>query len=816
MMGAVRRLRALLTAAALVPILAAGPVVAVAQAAPDTQGRDPVRILRDEYGVPHVYAASTRALFYGVGYAQGQDRLWQAEIHRRLATGTLSELFGPSVLPGDTFARQLFGSQERRAALFAEASPLTRTVLQSFAGGMNAWITHATQTGALPAPYALFGPPRPWTVDDSIATYMYFGNFFGTAGGEELDNLAELLDLTARLGAVDGQRVFADTHWLDDPSAPTTVPGPGPPAGGGRYGAAVRQLPGEAQAATLPAAAVSDVARATRESLAAAERVFERFGVRRAPASNAVVIGPRLTADGHPLLLGGPQMGYSTPQVNHEIGIHGAGFDVTGMELAGWPLVPIGVTSTHAWTLTSGGTDNTDLYVETVRLQPGATAPEYLFRGEWLPMDCRTEQFVTGGQLMCETGHGPVLSQLPSAPTPGTTAIAMKIATRGLEMQSYDGWLSLGRARNLSEFAAAAATAAYNFNLFYADARGNIAYWHIGRIPVRAAGDNPFLPHDGTGDAEWQGFLPFGQQPHALNPAQGWLASWNNKPAADWPNSTAGFWDWGPVHRVNTLMNQLRLVEPGTATVDTLAGLNRTGGTTTDTPSGSADTVFVSTLLDDLLGHVDPAADPRLPAVVQRLRAWDWLQVDADVDGRYDNPSVAVFNTWWPTLVELAFGDELPGFDDNVRGNLVARLIGAAPGSLPLSYDYLGGQDVGATVTAALVNALDQLAAQYGQDVDGWLQPVAHISWEPLPFVPAVPDTSWMNRGTYNQLVHLGRGSRLTAQNVVSPGQSGDPASPHFADQLGLYANWQYKPMRLDRSDLAGHITSTTLLHVPG
>jgi acyl-homoserine lactone acylase PvdQ len=266
---------------------------------------------------------------------------------------------------------------------------------------------------------------------------------------------------------------------------------------------------------------------------------------------------------------------------------------------------------------------------------------------------------------------------------------------------------------------------------------------------------------------------------------------------------------------VNTLVNQLERIEPGTATPATLAEINRIAGTTTDTPSGSADTVFVSTLLDALVERVDQAADPRLADAVGRLRGWDWRQVDADSDGRYDNPAVAVFNTWWPALVEQAFGDELPGFDGNVLGNLVSRLIGAVPGSLPLAYDYLGGQSVEDAVTAALVTALDQLAARYGADPDGWLQPVAHISWEPLPLTPAVPDTIWMNRGTYNQIVHLGPGNQLTAQNVIAPGQSGNPASPHFADQLALYANWRYKPMRLDRSDLAGHLTSTIVLRVP-
>jgi acyl-homoserine lactone acylase PvdQ len=141
------RPRPLLALVALVGVLVGGAVVP-ASAAPGGGQAGRVRILRDEYGVPHLYAASLSALFHGVGYAQGQDRLWQADIHRRLGTGTLSDLLGPDVLPGDVVARQLFGSRARRAALFAQASPLTRTVLASFTEGMNAWIRHAEQTHA--------------------------------------------------------------------------------------------------------------------------------------------------------------------------------------------------------------------------------------------------------------------------------------------------------------------------------------------------------------------------------------------------------------------------------------------------------------------------------------------------------------------------------------------------------------------------------------------------------------------------------------------------------------------------------------------
>ena len=350
------------------------------------------------------------------------------------------------------------------------------------------------------------------------------------------------------------------------------------------------------------------------EQLQAAEqdwqRNLDRLGLRRGPASNAVVLGPGMTADGRPLLLGGPQMGYSVPQSNHEIGIHQGNLHVTGMEIAGVPWVPIGVTEEFAWTMTSGISDNVDIYVEIVNPE---NSGQYLFAGEWQPFDCRPETFVVRGaadivQPLCESVHGPVVGTAPGV------AFTRKTAVRQLEMQTYEAYLNIPRARSPEEIGATLSHLASNLNFLYADVRGNISYWHYGKIPVRAEGDNPWLPHDGSGAAEWQGFVPWDEMPHTLNPDQDWITSWNNKPAQTWNNSVFGFGNWGPVQRVDTLFNLLEELQPGTATAGTLAKFNRLAGLTTDTPSGSANAVFVSTLLDDMLAHVDTGADADWPA----------------------------------------------------------------------------------------------------------------------------------------------------------------------------------------------------------
>ncbi|HZY02266.1 MAG TPA: penicillin acylase family protein [Anaeromyxobacteraceae bacterium] len=765
-------------------------------------GEREVTIVRDERGVPHVHSGDLRALFYGVGYAQGQDRLWQAETLRRAATGTLAEWFGPGSVDSDVQARLLLGPQSRRAALVDSASRDTKTVLQAFADGMNAWIAEATASGALPLEYAAFGvAPRPWTVDDTLAIDMLLGSQFGWFGSDELDNAKAYADLVARLGPEEGARAFADTHFLEDPSAPTTDPRPG-------HGRPHRVPEAKVR---LPDR-IGEAAEGYRDRSERQRKALDEIGIHRGPMSNAILLGPRMSADGKPLLLGGPQMGYSAPQINHEMGLHGAGFDVTGMEIAGWPLLPIGVGRDYAWSLTSGGSDNSDIFA----LQLNPVSPlQYRYRGTWKDLDCRQEVFGIRGaapltQTLCVSAYGPVVAAA------GDTAYAFANSTFGEEMTTYEAWLGMGTVRSFREFRDRVAGVALNFNVFYADARGNIAHFHAGKIPIRARGANPFFPQPGDGSSDWQGIVPFEQMPHSINPERGWLVNWNNKPGPDWPNSSAGFWDWGPVHRVNTLRGLVAKLPARSATLATLAAINRTAGLTTDSPSGSADTVVVSTMLGKMLDAVDTSADARLPQAVALLRGWNWLQTDEDGDGKYDSPSVAVFNTWWEKSVASVVTPALgPAADSTICAQVLYRLLQGKDAALPLQADYLRGRTIGAALTASLVDALDALTAQYASpDVGTWLQKRAEIFWRPGG-IGSVPNTLWMNRGTYNQLVHLGHGDDLQAMNVIAPGQSGDFRSPHFADQLPLYQTWTYKPMRLGLEDQLRHAESVTRLLVP-
>ncbi len=797
------------TLSVLLPAVLLGAVpTATAVAAPSART---VTVVRDEYGVPHVYATTTRSLLYGDGYAQAQDRLWQADLVRRTATGTLSALVGAgegqqNVLT-DRFFRLYTGGTAGLRARLATLDAGSRAAVQAFVDGVNAEIRDATRAGTLPVEYAaVHGSPAPWQASDVVAIGMLSINSVGVTGSDELQNARVLEDQVARLGPVRGAQAFSDSHWLDDPSAPTTIPGPAP------------QAVAAGSASPRPAAAAGDLTAAsdTLRLQSAAGAAMRRLGLGGPGHSNAVLVSGALSASGHPLLLGGPQIGHSLPQGFVEIGLHGAGIDATGVVLAGAPGVQIGVGHGHAWTVTTGGDDNADLYTD--RVDPVGHPGQYLFEGRWRAYACRPEAIAVAGApperfTACEGVHGPVLGSA------GSTAIALRDATRDRVGATLRGFLDLNRAATMNAFLGAARTLGGSLNVWYADAQ-HIAYQRTGPVPLRAPGDDPFLPHPGDGSDEWTGFVPVADLPAVVDPPQGWLANWNNKPRAGWTNSSDGFWQWGPVQRVQTLQRQLAALAPGSADVATLERVNRVAGTTSQSPVGTEDVLTVQALLAPLVAQVATDRDPRLGATVTRLRSWAQRQLDANGDARYDDPVVAIYQAWYTALVDdhvatvLGPDFQVGGAEDSTSANVLARLLQGPAAALPLSAGYLGGGSLRTLVTGSLVTALDRLAVQFGTGDPGrWHLPVATLAYPPLG-AGATLLTPFKDRGTYNQVVSLLPGGPV-GENVVAPGQSGDVRSPHFTDQLGLYATWRYKPMRLTRADLAGHTSGTLVLAVP-
>ncbi|MEK7821668.1 MAG: penicillin acylase family protein, partial [Planctomycetota bacterium] len=484
-----------------------------------------VLILRDEFGVPHLKSPNASALFEAFGYVVAQDRLTQLELSRREARGELAEVFGPDMLPADMAARRESYTEDELARQFQSLNIEVRELIGTYTKGINRWREEAGRGDTLPletrsAPRG--GTlPEPWKVTDCLAVMIAAGRRFGEFGGKELENLEELKRL--------GKEEFDRRYPLNDPAAPTTIASLPPKD---KTDVVEVFSPGMVGAGLEPARTNAD------------KRAEAWVGLPKRLGSYAVLVAPQRSTSGKAMLLGCPQMGMDGPQPGYEIDLHGGGFDVAGMTFPGVPIVLIGRNADIAWTVTSGLSDNVDVFVEELNPEDPT---RYLFQGKWLELEPREEVFkIKGGGTHRETFyrsvHGPVFFQKQGR------AFSHKRTFWKEELQALGAFLCINRARNLEDLERAAKDVPLCYNLFCATATGEIGYWHTGVHRILPPGADPRLPLSGTGLEEWRGFIPQEWLPHRINPPGGLLVNWNNKPSRDWPNGDN--MPWVGRHRV--------------------------------------------------------------------------------------------------------------------------------------------------------------------------------------------------------------------------------------------------------------------------
>ncbi|MCS7264607.1 MAG: penicillin acylase family protein [Armatimonadetes bacterium] len=729
-----------------------------------------IRIARDKFGVPHIYAPSIYGVFYGSGYAQAQDRLAQMELYRRTAKGELAEIMGEGALEQDKQRRILGYTEAERWEQFASLSPEEQLVLKAFADGVNAIISQVNASKR-PMPQRLkelgLTKLRPWKVTDTIAIAQMMAERFGSSGGEELRMLQLRLYLQLRFGA-QAMSVLNDLAWQNDPTSPTTVIGN---TGQGTRDIEIQKRQTQ-RLAPCPVSPVSliDAIRIAEEwdSIEWCKRLglFTKFG------SYAMVVAPQKSATGKPLLVGGPQMATGTPSIAYEIALYCPKFQVRGMTFAGIPIVLIGMNAHLAWTTTSGAGDNVDIFAEHLSKE---SKYRYLYRGEWLPMERRVELIFVKGKdepvqvEICRTVHGVVLRWDEKA----GVAYARAKAYWGKELGALKAIYGFHKAKNIGDFAEACKHIATSHNFFVATKDGDIGFWFCGRYPVRAEGIDPRFPAPGTGEFDWKGFLPFEKLPQQINPPQGFFANWNNKPATWWDNGDLP--RWGAIHHVKRIFDLLQS-KPKL----TLEDLRR----------------FVI----DIEGY-DVRADffkPLLLSAIQKIAANDTeLKMVADLLKRWDNQrsegSVAatVFDAWFEALQDTVFADELGDFGDKnlfrmaIQPSLLWYVFADKP-PRKLSRDYLNGESKENVMLKALRVALERLRKERGEIINwGFRKPLWRF--DPLPAIPGP------NRGAYIQIVEVS--SPPKGFNVLPPGQSEDPKSPHYGDQHPLAMRWLFKEM---------------------
>lgn len=723
------------------------------------------KVVRDDFGLPCISARSLAGAFFWQGCAVAEDRLWQMELSRRLARGRLSELIGRSAVNSDKDILRFGYTDAEYESIFQSLDSRTREALDAYCRGVNYWIETAASQGRLPAQFAS-QKPAPWTHTDSLAITVNMVRQFGRGGAGEIRNLLLFTYLKDRLG----DKTFntlEDLLWISDSdSIPTCMPMDDPHKGKSPF-APLPKSSLRNHAALLPKVNLLELLPGIRimEQTEAREMAAD-LGLPHKWGSYAILIAPRRSKIGAPILLNGPQMGFQTPSIVHQTSISCPEYQAVGMEVPGIPGVVVGHSKTLAWGLTSGVADTDDVFF--VKLNP-KDPNEYSLNGKWVPFE-RSEVAIKVKDGAEETAvremsaFGPVILK-----SPGTgVAYVRKSALWLGEPQNIEHLYQLPQCRTLEEVGAIARKMTASFNLFAATCGGDIGWFFVAKSPIRSPEVDPRLPAPAEPRYDWKGFIPPTKMPYVVNPKQGWIANWNNKPVAWWPNMDTP--TWGAIFRNENLVRQLEK-EPTFGRND-VVNLAKTIAMKDIT--GLRFVTFLEGARGRNLSQLQRAA-------LEQLLSWTGSRVEGTVPA-------TIYQSYYANLqrelCEKKLGSMFGNFSLAVQASLVYRALRGETRT-----DFLEGRSAEDVAFAAFQKAVEALEKSRGADVMRWKFAPGRIDFRGMQPV------LYNDRGTYIQIVELLR--QPVGWFIAPPGASENESSPHFSDQRDLAAAWRFIPMTL-------------------
>ena len=709
--------------------------------------RAPVRVLRDRWGVAHIYAGNAHDLFFAQGVVAAQDRLFQMEVWKRAGQGRLSEILGPSALQRDVTARALQYRGDLQAE-YASYSPDGEPILTSFTDGINTYIASlGTPNGpGLPIEFQLAGfAPDRWHPRDCLNRMAAF-----SMTGNALRELAAARALT-ELGPEKASKLFAF-----DP--PVSL---GPAAGVDLAGLSPELL----------------------ASLVGADHRIE-FPAQPREGSNNWVIAGALTASGKPLLANDPHRVLALPSLRYMVHLVAPGWNVIGAGEPGLPGVALGHNRNIAWGFTIFGLDQQDLYVE--ELNP-ANPLEYRTELGWVAMTVRREVFLVKGLSpqnvdLKFTRHGPVLWQ------DDKRALALRWVGSEPGTAGYLASLAIDRAQNWSEFEAAVARwKVPSENIVFADRAGNIGEHSVGLAPLRNW--TGVLPMPGTGRYDWQGFLPPAKLPHSFNPAAGFVATANQKMIPAHYPYNVGF-EWDPGYRFKRVGALIEGAQHARHKLG-IADMEAMQSDVLSLPARGLQAIVRTSGLRD-------------ETTLEGFLRWDGALTR-------ESTQAALYEVWLRAICRslgrrflASDGERYQDLSPDIVIALLASADRVLFGDQPLA-----ARD--ALLREALRSAYQELSKRLGTDQSGWSWGKLHAmrfrhpldrlagaaTWLDLGPLPRPGDEytvnatgfddSWeqVEGASYREILDTGDWDRSRAINA--PGQSGQPGSRHYSDLLDLW-----------------------------
>ncbi len=767
----------------------------------------PVEILKDRWGVSHIYAETEADLFFAQGWNAARDRLFQFELWRRQATGTLAEVIGEDGIDRDIAARLFRFRGDMRTEL-NHYHPRGELIIPAFVRGVNAYIAEARKNpAALPIEFRLLGwLPEPWTPEVVISRHAGL-----------VSNVTQELRLGRAVATLGADVVKAHQHFHPgepdirlDPSIDATALEPDILRFYNLYKSSVRFRPEHLVAGRRDGGGDASFRFTTSADLSPFRLEIELPGI----GSNNWVVRGELTSTGKPFMANDPHRAQAAPSLRYLVHLVGPGWNVIGGGEPTIPGVSIGHNEHGAWGLTVFGIDSEDLYV--YRTNP-ANPREYRYGDGWEAMRVERERIGVKGRESLEvqlrfTRHGPVLYE----DTVRHLAYALRAAWLDVGSAPYLASLRMDQARTWEEFREACSWSRLpGENMVWADTAGNIGWQAVGVAPLRSW--TGLVPVPGDGRFEWEGYLPIPDLPHVSNPAQGFWATANENQVDDrYAHRRAIAWTWSDPFRGDRIDEVL-----GSGRKFTLMDMMQLQHDELSIPARTLVPLLAPLRIEDA----------RVRSARDRLLAWNWV---------LDRGSIAagIYVAWERRL------------SDETRDAVVPAPVREAVGSIPLTLildwlltpdgrfgpDPIAGRD--SVLVRALRGALADLERKLGTAESSWTygQPRYKHALLRHPLSDAVADSLRSRlevgpapRGGYGYTVNsTGSGDNQTSgasfriiadlagwdRSVATntPGQGGDPADAHYRDLFALWAENRYFPLLYSRPRVEGVTERATTL----
>ena len=844
----------------LIVLLAGAAVLITVHASfPQTRGtlslkglNEPVDVLRDPSGVPHIRARNMHDLYFAQGFVTAQERFWQMEFWRRIGSGRLSELFGKATLGTDIYLRT---AGFRRAADkdYAAMSREARDVFQAYSDGVNAYILNRPAR-KLSLEFALLELQgvkltiEPWVPQNTLTWLKLMSQDLGANMRREMYTI----DLIQRLGLSLTRDFFSAYRAAEMPVIVSD--------------SELKQslLKKDASGVSTDASGVSSglaYPSPTADQLAALTGVSTRLvggfdpgsslaiGTGAGIGSNNWVIGGSRTVSGKPLLANDPHLGIQMPSIWNEVDLYcsaqdaqmgkraGGPFHVRGFTFAGTPGVVVGHNDRIAWGVTNVNPDVQDLYVE--RINP-ENPNQYEVNGRWVDMKIHREEIHVLHQdepvvvLARETRHGPLITDQeafagyrgfainPHGEFPMNLELkALALRWTALQVNStFQAVLGLNDSRNFADFRRSLSFwDVPSQNFVYADVDGNIGYQTPGLIPIRRKGDGSVPSPGWTDEYEWTGFIPFDNLPWSLNPTKGYVVTANNPVTSDAYRYFISR-DFDNGYRARRIVEMIE----GAGKKLSLLDVEAMQG---DVLNTSAREVMPYLAGLDLK---DTSAQAR-----DLLMQWDFRM-------QPESNGAAIYAYFWQSLIEEVFKDKLPGslwnpetgLESNSRLMNTIFLMLKDPAH-PL-WDRASTLDVKETRDDILVRAFAKAVTRgtkaQGNDLRKWRWGKAHtavfrnltlgksgiglieriFNRGPLPVAGGfqqVFSTDWKPSAPFDvyavssmrQIIDL---SDLSASVVINTtGESGHAGNRHYDDMIDAWSKVRYHATWWDQAALA-------------